>query len=788
MENISFKEIIETSSQKSLLTGNPGFGVRTYTQSMAKEKVNSIYRGVMANYELPMQRKVNVTKLKEDPDVVCGYPMTYRYNKVDTGNGNTTCTFTRSVYVGIDYGYFCGKESAMRAGDNYLSHTLIPEHPFRASMLSLFTEQNVFFPKDRSCRPDNAEYQQLLTGEPTPLQPRMLPVSVDVPLVDELTGKLAVVFLQTKVNKDLGEKPSLSKVVIKAAEEKVLGLIARMAALPDGLVEPMTFQTNYLQGGGLPSVYNMVFVNEYCQAPMYEAGYVVFDVNGMSFGNVTSNYYFDQVLDAAKHGNHAKLSALIEFLLSWKCTPETDYQFVYRLFKMKTSDDITIDDLTENFFDTLFGGTCVTDTLSVVKSKVAVVINSLLSGMDTSQKTKALDVCRFLSMKYPQMLDISDGTKQEFTDAVFASKNTLSQLIDRYDADFVLGLVTTEISMERFLDAMTCVSDSDLWKRLLAFYFGEDKAQNMHLIIDAILQSRVSQKQVLIMEIYPYDKFASRLHKYLLERPSRYNVLADIITSICNAAADWQTFNGRVAGFVSKLTTLPQDVIPIFSKLISDYYLKKAEDNMAGAVESMLKISVDIRQMRFNDLVNKFYEYVQKNPAQVPSSLITELDEKVTLPSDVKKNLFIIRSIIDNEPENLGAITTFEILMAKRVENEQLVTQLFKQFLQRRPTDEKIKQAVKDGSPMSYEAGKELVDSVWKDRQLSAIDRERMVLCLYKALGWSGKQQKEFLTNCNDLDLVNLLKKNAGVLQRIVSSMSKIPDLFKQIICKKNKP
>lgn len=778
MENINFREIIETSSQKSLLTGNPGFGVRTYTQGMEKDEVDAIYHGVTANYELPIQRKVNMSTLRDNPEVVCSYPVVYRYKKVDAGNGRSVNTFTRTIYVGIDYGYFCNKESAMRAGDNYLSHILIPEQPFHAFMFSLFARQDAFSPVNRSCRPDNLEFQQLLTGEPVAMPPRTLLVNKPTQ-VDELTGKLAIVFLQARINNLLGEKATLSQVVIKSPEAEVAGLIARMATLPDKLVEPMTFQTNYMQGGGVPMGYNMVFVNEYNQEQIYEAGYVVFDVEQMSMGNVIPNYYFEQIVESAREGNHEMMTDLIEFLLNWKMTPNTDFLFAYKLFKItQTSLDITINDLTEDFFDKiLVNDVCEESVLSVVKSKVTNVINGLLStgNNNESQKNSALDICSFLSEKYPEMLDIDESAKQDLTDYIFGDRKKLSQLVNKYGAGFILSIIRKEVSLESFLEAMTCFSDKITWQQFLDFYFGETTRQNIDFIIDSIIKSQVPNKQELVLSVYPYAEFGQNLYDYILMHPEQYLVLSGIITTICRSVSDCNRFNEVLSKLMSKIGTWSDELISLFSDLVSGYYLENSKTGMVSAMEAMLRISQrqDIRKLHLNALVNAFCEYATENPSEVPSALITDLEENVEVEDCVMKKLRVIRSFIDDETESLKEITEFEISLAKRMKSKELIKKVFIRYLQAMPTDEKIKKVMKEGGAPSYELGRELIGSVWENLSIPQHERERIVLCLFESFAWTGTQRTQFFTDCQNQDLSIMIKKNFGFFKRVIHKIFK---------------
>lgn len=776
MEELTFSEVIETSSQKSLLTGNPGFGVRTFTEGLSREDVDNIYRELGANYELPMQRKVNVNALRENPDVVLSYPMTYRYKRVQTLNGEVLNALTRTVYIGIDYGFFCNKDSALRAGDNYLSHTLFTESDFSSSMLSLFGQEGVFLPVNRSSSPDNSEYQKLLTGEPVAMPGRQF-VLEENRQIDELTGKLAIVLLQARFNKDLGKEESLSQVVVKSADAKVLGLIGRMASLPDELVCPMTFQTNYMQGGGVPTGYNMVFVNEYNQEEIFESGYVVFDVERKTMGNVDSNYCFDRIVEFARSGEYTLMTSLVNCLLSLKVTETTDYRFVYNLFKITdTSLDLTLEDLSKEFFDKL-AQNCLTDKerLDILHTKVTEVINRLLSHGTEQEFRRVLDLCHFLFTKYPHMLTIEKNTLYDITERVFSEKHTFAGLIASYGPDFVQSVITVEAGLEQFMAAMTEIADITLWKKFIAFYFSDTQDLNLTVIVDHALQSVVSDKHGLVMALYPMERYRQQILGYLFAHPECYDVLSACVRDICLPVSNIQDFNRLVAEFFQS-AEYSQKSISVLVPVIGDYYREQVRSNMVNSIEQLVDWAESLppgffAKIGLDSVFNEFSVYATTHPKEVKSLLITRLEEVATVGRDAMSRLNVVRCLADKELNDLSHVGLFELVVAKRMAmDDDSMLALYSRYLKEGPANDKLKKALADEGKPSHELARRIIQTAWNSVSHTE-DRERIILCLIDTMKWGRKEREDFIKSCTDAALVQTVRVNYSFMKTIIRKL-----------------
>lgn len=335
MKTVRFQEIIECSSQQSLLTGQAGFGIRTITEGMDEKFANSICEQVNCAYEVDIDKQVTAEEIARDAHIVKKYPRTLRYTTVKDDDGNTKYIVACSTYIGIDYGYFCGLNSARRAGTNYIADILVFDEQPSSQLLYSLVSQHLFLPLDNTCSPDNPELKALLTGEPSYLKPKEITITdypkeahaQDAGFIDEQTAFVGIALLQAKLNEESHQDSTLQKVVFQAEEAKVPSILKDFTVLPEELTEGKFFHTNYLQGYGMPKGYHVIFLNENNQQEVYIDNYVYANLDEKTFKNVNAtNRSFEQIKEAAIDNNqelfltfilfalHGDLSFLVQYL------------------------------------------------------------------------------------------------------------------------------------------------------------------------------------------------------------------------------------------------------------------------------------------------------------------------------------------------------------------------------------------------------------------------------------------------------------------------------------------
>lgn len=324
MKTVRFQEIIECSSQQSLLTGQAGFGIRTITEGMDEKFAYSICEQVNCAYEVDIDKQVTAEEIARDAHIVKKYPRTLRYTTVKDDDGNIKYIVACSTYVGIDYGYFCGIDSARRAGTNYIADILVFDEMPCPQLLYSLVAQHQFLPLDNTCSPDNPELKALLTGEPSYLKHKEITIT-DYPKevhvqgsepIHEQTALVAIAFLQAKLNEKLHQDAGLQNIVFQAEEAKVPSILKDFTTLPQELTEGKFFHTNYLQGYGMPKGYHVIFLNENNEQEVYIDNYVYANLDEKTFKNVDADSrLFEQIKEAAIDNDQELFLASIQFAL-----------------------------------------------------------------------------------------------------------------------------------------------------------------------------------------------------------------------------------------------------------------------------------------------------------------------------------------------------------------------------------------------------------------------------------------------------------------------------------------
>ncbi len=325
MKKFKFNEIIECSSQQSILTGQAGFGIRTMTQGLDADLAKRIAEQANCAYEVDIAHQVTAAEIEENAEVVKKYPRTLKYTVVCDDNGKERYIVACSTYVGIDYGYFCGLDSARRAGTNYIADILVFDERPTASLFAALVKQEVFLPVNNTCNPDNPELKAFLTGEPSYLAPREIEVAEEAPILNEPTALVAIALLQSKINQDLGKDKGLQSIVFRSKEADMPTILEALAALPDEWVSDKYFHTNYLQGYGMPNGYRMMFLNEYNQEEVYTDNYVFLDLIDQKTQNIEDfNIYFHKMKEAAIVNDYPTFQKQVDYICRHKMQDETE--------------------------------------------------------------------------------------------------------------------------------------------------------------------------------------------------------------------------------------------------------------------------------------------------------------------------------------------------------------------------------------------------------------------------------------------------------------------------------
>ena len=738
MKTFRFYEIIEGSTQKSLLNGQPGFGIRTITRGLDENLARKVSDAVSATYETTMDRKVSMQQLTDNPAIVTRYPRTLKYTAVRDDNGKEWYAVACSTYVGIDYGYFCGKESARRTGSNYLADTLVFDQRPTAGLFYELVRQGVFLPKDNTCTPDNPELKTLLTGEPQPLEPREITIAEPAdgaPTVNALTAKVATALLQTKINHDLGKEEGLQKIVFIANEDTVPHILKALAALPDGLVGDKYFQTNYLQGYGMPTGYRMIFVNEYNETEIYTDNYVTLDLRGDGSKNIDfGNPYFLKITEAADRGDYRLFRALVEYLIGVSVQADTDYAFLYNLFVATETDiELKLGDLTPDFFTKVQKANMPEDKAKVLKASVNRTICNELTG---GRNKEAMGVVKYLLENMKELLDINDA-RQDVTELMFID-GKLADYVRDFGIETVQYVNTKRVDKNYFFDAIKKIQSPDVWLRLVKDQFGETLPSEYVGVVGTALQSAVSDKMTLVKSIFPLPQYKEQLYPYIINHP---------------------------------------DTAEFFEPMVNEYYEGIAKkDGIVKCIELLVgELPTECSaKMDFSSVIAQYEKHCYDKPQKANAEWIRKLlaGAKVKNSSrDVFETLLNLNKGVVTADTAKGSFK--ELMMAKRLgkdAGERLT--IFSKWLRRDTDTKKIAEYMADGSPIKKEETKYMVKAAWGSAILGD-ERGKFVLAIIDAAKWSKDERNEFMKNCGDERLAGFISKEFGFFKRLLRKFNK---------------
>lgn len=785
MKTISFNEIIEASSQKSAITGQAGFGVRTYTSGISEEDVRKISGEINCAYDIPVSRQVTFQQLSDDPSVVTHYPRTLKYAKVQDANGNDVYAIACTTYVGIDYGFFCGMDSARRVGSNYIADVILLRQKPSAQMFYQLVSKHTFLPVDNTCLPDNNELQALLTGEPRLLVKRSVDLpekGEETPDINSLTGKVALAFLQTKINRELGKEESKTDIVIQADESMTTAILQAMATLPDELVDDMYFQTNYLQGYGVPTGSRMVFLNEFNEDEVYTDNYVFLDLKNGQSKNIDSNFYYEKILKAASDNEFSLYYRLVSYLLHMKLDADSDYKFLYELFATTEGGvKLTIDDLTTTFFDKVKRAKLQADKLEPLRNKVSEIIKPALCNGNRH----AFDITNYLLEHLPKVLHLSDDTRQRLTTYIF-TKEHLDKFVKQYGVDFIDYVNTRNIEDADFFDAMKGVGDSKAWQHLVNHQFDNDIANKSDETITAILSSQVGNKEKLILALYPLPDNIRTICIFIAQHTETAGQLRGIVAKMCELKGT------TILTALLNATSYSKDVVEVVQSVAHDYFSKITEKDAekgAEAISLFLYSLADGKSLSFDfsDLLDKYYLLCEKNPKEANSDLVDKLynDTKVNLSKDAFEVFGDIVILHKTDVSASAFKGNFRELMLTRwlSDDEKLVVAVFKKWVNKETSSMKVEERddketstmtvenlskfLETGNPLSFNAMADVINTLWKQHFDSQEKHDSLVRTALDKAKWKSQDRKTFIAACKDKDLVEFINKNSGIVNKV---------------------
>lgn len=784
MKSIKFNEIIECSSQQSILSGQAGFGIRTITEGFNPELARKICDEISCAYEVDIAEQVTTEQITTDPSCVTQYPRTLKYQVVKNDDGKELYVIACATYVGIDYGYFCNIESARRAGSNYIADILVFDEKPTAGLFQALIEQKIFRPIDNTCTPTNPELQELLTGEPSYLSPREVEVketSEAIPAINEQTALVAMALLQTKINQDLGKDNGLINIVFQAQEAKVPSILQSIGTLPNDLVSDKYFHTNFLQGYGMPNGYRMMFLNEHNKEQVYIENYVYLNLDENKFMNLdTDNFYFGKIKEAAAANNYALFYNLVNYLFHLSVQADTDYKFLYNLFiATETDKKLSIDELTEDFFTKAKKANLPSDkwqrfVVSVNNTLDETIQKENLGAKADANCHAAMKVITYLYNNWKEVLHLNENSLQGLTN-LWHLDGTLARYANEFGIDIIQYINTKDNNPEAFIEAIKKVDNPDYWERFIKEQMKAFKENNVphginnDIIIDTILASAVADKNALIARFYPISSAEGTLISYVESHPDKMGNLEPTIKSLC--------LGDKLPLMIQllKVCNFDGQGMQVMKQIIQNYFTglfkESKEPQMKNAIEKLVELTRNVttannvKALDIPHYVSIYTDYLEKYPKAADKQSIeyflkNDITKREIEVNDANRIEFIV-NLLDKDSDHMG--TYRELLIAKRLGcpmQEVRLKIVEKLFTDKAKKHEKlnlsyIKEYFTDKyseipSEKTKEESKLVLDRLWDTFKGDPHICEEATPAIIEAAKWTSKDRKEYLEKCKN--------------------------------------
>lgn len=784
MKSIKFNEIIECSSQQSILSGQAGFGIRTITEGFNPELARKICDEISCAYEVDIAEQVTTEQITTDPSCVTQYPRTLKYQVVKNDDGKELYVIACATYVGIDYGYFCNIESARRAGSNYIADILVFDEKPTAGLFQALIEQKIFRPIDNTCTPTNPELQELLTGEPSYLSPREVEVketSEAIPATNEQTALVAMALLQTKINQDLGKDNGLINIVFQAQEAKVPSILQSIGTLPNDLVSDKYFHTNFLQGYGMPNGYRMMFLNEHNKEQVYIENYVYLNLDENKFMNLdTDNFYFGKIKEAAAANNYALFYNLVNYLFRLSVQADTDYKFLYNLFiATETDKKLSIDELTEDFFTKAKKANLPSDkwqrfVVSVNNTLDETIQKENLGAKADANCHAAMKVITYLYNNWKEVLHLNENSLQGLTN-LWHLDGTLARYANEFGIDIIQYINTKDNNPEAFIEAIKKVDNPDYWERFIKEQMKAFKENNVphgitnDIIIDTILASAVADKNALIARFYPISSAEGTLISYVESHPDKMGNLEPTIKSLC--------LGDKLPLMIQllKVCNFDGQGMQVMKQIIQNYFTglfkESKEPQMKNAIEKLVELTRNVttannvKALDIPHYVSIYTDYLEKYPKAADKQSIeyflkNDITKREIEVNDANRIEFIV-NLLDKNSDYMG--TYRELLIAKRLGcpmQEVRLKIVEKLFTDKAKKHEKlnlsyIKEYFTDKyseipSEKTKEESKLVLDRLWDTFKGDPHICEEATPAIIEAAKWTSKDRKEYLEKCKN--------------------------------------
>lgn len=782
-----FHEIYFASSEKSILSGCAGFGVRTHSNALTADEVNQIAHDCRLTYSIATEKMVTRAQLDANPDCVANFPPVYFYRELTLTNGKKVYCVGRIVYVGIDYGYFAGIESATRAGSNYFAHVAVSHEPLDFTTISRLISDNFFKPRCLSARRDNAEYKALLTGEPTLLEPRGVDtegLSSDYGKTNEISGEakgaIVAALLQRKANIIQSQQDSkLTKLIIIAKKAEMAGVIAFVGSLPKELTAGLTFQSHYCDGYGVPENLCCVMVDEDNTVQLYTNLYLTVDLIAHKTENIPAeNYIFKKIRELYVGGEDTLAAKVTVYYMSLDLSQGSDYEFLYKLY-ISTLDggELSLADVTPDFYKKVDAANISSERRQRLFCKVNEAINDALLSTSGNTIKAALQALVATSERYASELRINDDVAKRLTQMLFGATSYLHLLADGHNIKVLLAVSRSEkIDNETNLfNALLSSTDATVWRETLKFYYGTQLNYHHDRVVTTVMGSKLDKNSIdsMLQELYPSAQCKKLWRQFFLNHQAEAVKLPSVLTEVCNAFMPDFAIE-MIKSCDGKAQIINALGIPV-RKYLAETFRRKADATCQMLMEIANSVGEEATEMlRLTEPLGAYADRLYDSSAinDTTRRMVGELLSSRIVDNDrtLKARLETINNISNGE--TLERVDTRTLLFTARLRDtsDSYLCNAFAAWLStEQPSASDVAYTIKSNQRLSGQLMAQLVDEVWfcKAKKIHK-DRENYIDKLIDNSSLSSRQWNSIASRCKDKNLAEHINKSNGWLKRIL--------------------
>lgn len=521
MDTFKYGQIICCSSEKSLTSGLPGFGVRAKSANINLNLANDIFLKSSLYYDIPTDMMVTNDILQNNPQLDRIYPHIYVFRSMQLPDGSIKYLIARVMYVGGDYGFFTGLGNANRVGSNYIAHILVFDEVPPMKVVSEVLRQKLFIPVNTECSSANREFLDILIGEPYELPEGQ--ISVDrggslsiTPVIADVMKALLQAYKNNVGNKDI------RNVILKLKQNDVEPLLMALGDMPASLTEQFFFKTNVIGRSSVPLDMRMMIMNEKDTTETLDAYHITVDLRGEVpiCHNVEDNYLFDRIQEMALTGNAERINQIAELYMQLCTKSEVNYEQAYRLLVLaSTPEMLTLQEVGKLNIEMISASPLNEREKTSVWQKInAIIKDAFAYPCKLSEVKIALEIICRINRIVPDKLQLDIEEAEVLKDLFFATDKYFQKIIEhnpeRLDAALLLFSKTgIELPSEDSLFKSLMTSPYvDEWRALMTYYYKDDEliADSMNVAVGCIMESALNNKYELVNALFPVDSNAER--------------------------------------------------------------------------------------------------------------------------------------------------------------------------------------------------------------------------------------------------------------------------------------